>query len=1056
MRANRGSPYAELAQPFTIGVIDVSPALDDLVFSNLSFPQGSASPFKIADITGKSAGTTLSISPNDGRLAFNAGQTQLLVGLTASSVGTIAYTVTQTETSSGATHSQVINVVCTTAEDLGLTEVGPHSGWVANATGVAGSGRGSVAASVRTTAKPRLHWWTAPGEVFVGKRMVAVYASAKGGIQKVQFSGDLATTDVTTRKLIFVNDVNGNPEPFECFAILVDEALFTAVHPNGAIHIYAEAFANDGSMQTRVIGGAGTGTNWTANEAYEMTLYPRATRYTWDKTIGAGGDYANWYAMTTAYRAHCAATSTEIRPRARFISNATIEIDNRDGVDLQATLDEHVGYFDLGHYPGVTATFQKSTFDPYNGVSPGCTYWCSNWTIWLGIEQLHIMGAGIQIDQRHAWDFRVATHRRVWFDGMRIFNSAGTDNLTEINGSPVPGFACSTMGDGSSNMPIVTNVLLEFSDAFGGGCWMLRGIRSNRPGTGRQVLTRFMANNRVFGATCRWWLYPTNRVRMSLRYDGSGEAVAKIYAGPSGDTRVELWNGPTAGSLTLTDTHHINASLVRTVGTIQTFTELVAAINDSVASTGWTAVQYGDDATDLWPRYLGGQSASSEDYYCAGITQNISCQNWIHSEWGQFFGDAAANQNYVFIRNVNVANFYATGIMNNGGGSDVEMSCNIFDRFGATDDRNSGSGWTGSHSTAFDNIFGQGVAWYDYGTRNYNESRGNILNSTPGDVLDELYADNLTIGAITSSNVGSTGNVTTAGPGSWNDIFINRQVGFDYRAAPGGLLATTLRPVGVRCKWDINGLAKNDASDIIGPLALASPGMTYPWACAPADLPINNLPDAPPVGGVDGPIVGQRWNKVAVAAWPLTVTYANSDRTTTAVGDAVRLVGIGNVSARVYWEHHIDSRASGDWIWLGIMNAIGNTYPGNDGGKGLGLTHFGQVSDSVIGFGDQLFPGGSPGGTLYYNTGANVGVYVDRLHKKMWWTVNGTSFLGKLGYTTPHPDNLASGYDISAVLDQDTFFAPMAFAGVGTTITSTFYEAGAVTFALPVVASYNP
>jgi hypothetical protein len=50
----------------------------------------------IGNILGKTAGSTLSISPNDGTVAFSAGQSQLVVGLAASALGTRTYTVTET------------------------------------------------------------------------------------------------------------------------------------------------------------------------------------------------------------------------------------------------------------------------------------------------------------------------------------------------------------------------------------------------------------------------------------------------------------------------------------------------------------------------------------------------------------------------------------------------------------------------------------------------------------------------------------------------------------------------------------------------------------------------------------------------------------------------------------------------------------------------------------------------------------------------------------------------------------------------------------------------
>jgi hypothetical protein len=80
-----------------------APVLATLALSNAAFTAGAAAGTVIGTITGKTAGSTITVTPNDGRLAVSSDGTQLLVGLSASTAGTI--TATLTETLAGATGS---------------------------------------------------------------------------------------------------------------------------------------------------------------------------------------------------------------------------------------------------------------------------------------------------------------------------------------------------------------------------------------------------------------------------------------------------------------------------------------------------------------------------------------------------------------------------------------------------------------------------------------------------------------------------------------------------------------------------------------------------------------------------------------------------------------------------------------------------------------------------------------------------------------------------------------------------------------------------------------
>ncbi|MFG5120871.1 hypothetical protein [Methylorubrum sp. POS3] len=93
---------------FTAVIVGLGPAAT-------KFTAGASAGSLVAAITGLDAGVTAkSIAPNDGRLTLNAAGNAILVGLTASSVGTKAYTVTL---STGETFNITVTVEAPAAGD---------------------------------------------------------------------------------------------------------------------------------------------------------------------------------------------------------------------------------------------------------------------------------------------------------------------------------------------------------------------------------------------------------------------------------------------------------------------------------------------------------------------------------------------------------------------------------------------------------------------------------------------------------------------------------------------------------------------------------------------------------------------------------------------------------------------------------------------------------------------------------------------------------------------------------------------------------------------------
>lgn len=89
-----------------------APVLATLTLSSAAFTAGAAAGTVIGTISGKTAGSTITVTPNDGRLAVSSDGTQLLVGVSASSAGTINATLT--ETLAGATGSPKDTAVAVT------------------------------------------------------------------------------------------------------------------------------------------------------------------------------------------------------------------------------------------------------------------------------------------------------------------------------------------------------------------------------------------------------------------------------------------------------------------------------------------------------------------------------------------------------------------------------------------------------------------------------------------------------------------------------------------------------------------------------------------------------------------------------------------------------------------------------------------------------------------------------------------------------------------------------------------------------------------------------
>ena len=107
----------------TLTVNAAAPTLNTLTLSNSTFKSGAPSRTFIGGAQGKTSGSTLSFSPNDGRVSVSGSN--LLVGATAASTGTISGTLTETVGTTTKTSNVVLTIAPADAPVLNALSVKP-------------------------------------------------------------------------------------------------------------------------------------------------------------------------------------------------------------------------------------------------------------------------------------------------------------------------------------------------------------------------------------------------------------------------------------------------------------------------------------------------------------------------------------------------------------------------------------------------------------------------------------------------------------------------------------------------------------------------------------------------------------------------------------------------------------------------------------------------------------------------------------------------------------------------------------------------------------------
>lgn len=106
IKAERSSPFLSLTQDLDVDV--VAAVLGVLTLSATTYATTAAPGEIIATIAGKTAGSTLTIRPDDGRLVLDANQGNLVRGLVPAAAGVTEYTITETIPGVSRSHSYAI------------------------------------------------------------------------------------------------------------------------------------------------------------------------------------------------------------------------------------------------------------------------------------------------------------------------------------------------------------------------------------------------------------------------------------------------------------------------------------------------------------------------------------------------------------------------------------------------------------------------------------------------------------------------------------------------------------------------------------------------------------------------------------------------------------------------------------------------------------------------------------------------------------------------------------------------------------------------------------
>ena len=120
IKAERATPYLSITQDLSVEVVAPAITLGTLTLSTMTYAANVMPGATVADINGKTAGSVLTISPNDGLLMLNAEQDALVRGTASATAGVTEYAIT--ETIPGASRTHVFSIIVTQAPPTVLSE----------------------------------------------------------------------------------------------------------------------------------------------------------------------------------------------------------------------------------------------------------------------------------------------------------------------------------------------------------------------------------------------------------------------------------------------------------------------------------------------------------------------------------------------------------------------------------------------------------------------------------------------------------------------------------------------------------------------------------------------------------------------------------------------------------------------------------------------------------------------------------------------------------------------------------------------------------------------
>lgn len=267
--------------------------------------------------------------------------------------------------------------------------------------------------SALTTAKPTLAYIGVPWQRITGNVALCFDGEAKGGIAYVRVWLEGAYKDVFTKTWSIYTDCNGLARVRYGYHVTLDYAALLAVSATGTARCYAEAVANDVTMQHRVIGlGTVTGVAATDRAEYEPPLKFMARSTAYDGTLDVGLSLTDSAGV-----------------RYNTLLKAWNYIRGRSTAERWKVIITESGRYDVGT---VTSALLQANEWTTITTAPGVTaniggYTRTTLATPIGLDGLHWQGAGIVLELAAlstgiANAFRVATGSdgKFWFDGCEI------------------------------------------------------------------------------------------------------------------------------------------------------------------------------------------------------------------------------------------------------------------------------------------------------------------------------------------------------------------------------------------------------------------------------------------------------------------------------------------------------------------------------------------------------------------------------------------------------------------------------------------------------------